>query len=143
MDRITTEEYATAVINCVRLARQGTGGGRVAAQALLSAYNGNAFQLDVADLCTLDTGNFEHVMRLIRGRYELNLEPHKVVENGSKIFSSLWDQWSRFHLEERAKRECPSCDGRGKVYINTRDEDDMSSEPCARCSGTGRVCRCQ
>jgi len=45
MDMISPEEYAKAVADGIELARQPTGGGRVMAQVLLSAYNGDSFQL--------------------------------------------------------------------------------------------------
>ena len=142
MHTISREEYAKAVIACVHLAHLRTGGSRVAAQVLLSAYNGDDFQLDVSDLCNLDRTNFENAMMVIRGRYETSLDPHSVVENGSKIFHDLWDKWGWLQVVERGKRDCPVCGGRGAVYINPDDDEDLPSEPCTHCSGTGRVCRC-
>jgi hypothetical protein len=65
---VKKEEYAKAVARLDDLAQQGTGGGRVAAQVLLSAYNGFDFQLDVSDLGSLDRENFETAMLIIRGR---------------------------------------------------------------------------
>ena len=61
MERINLEEYAKAVAHCVALAQRDTGGSRIMAQVLLSAYNGDAFQLDVASLSGLDRENFESV----------------------------------------------------------------------------------
>jgi hypothetical protein len=42
------------VVKFVDLVRQSTSGGRVAAQVLLSAYNGSDYQLDVAGMGSLD-----------------------------------------------------------------------------------------
>jgi hypothetical protein len=139
MNRITKEEYATAVATCVELAKQPTGGGRVAAQVLLSAYNGDSFQLNVTDLCNLDNGNYTHALAVIRGRYEVSREPQEMIPDGSNVFRALWAQWARLELTERAKKRCPDCDG-GKIYKN---EDDEIGVVCSRCAGTGRVCGCE
>lgn len=139
MDRISPEEYAAAVAACVGLAQQPTGGGRVAAQVLLSAYNGDSFQLNVTDLCNLDRGNYAYALAVIRGRYELSREPQEVIADGSNVFRKLWTQWARLELTERAKKRCPGCDG-GKVYKNADDEIGVV---CSRCAGTGRVCGCE
>lgn len=141
MNRISPEEYARAVAGGIVLARQPTHGGRVMAQVLLSAYNGDSFQLDVAGLSSLDRGNYEIAINVIRGRYEVNEEPHYMIADGSKIFRALWSQWERLEIVERAKRLCPDCDGHGKIYLD--DDDDTMSKPCSRCSGTGRICRCE
>lgn len=138
MERISPAEYATAVAACVELAQHGTGGGRVMAQVLLSAYNGDSFQLNVTDLCNLDRGNYALALAVIRGRYELSREPHEVIADGSKIFGALWTKWARLELTERAKISCPDCD-RGKIYKN---EDDEVGVVCSRCAGKGRICGC-
>lgn len=139
LEKITKEEYAAAVISLIHLAQQGTSGGKVAAQVLLSAYNGEEFQLDVASLNNLDRNNYELAITVIRGRYEICCEPHSVVKEGSKIFGALWDRWRRLHVEERGKRECPDCGGRGKIFA---DDDDDVGTPCPRCKGKRRVCGC-
>lgn len=139
MNRITPEEYAKAVVECVKLAQRDTGGSRVMAQVVLSAYNGDAFQLDITDLCNLDTGNYQHAIAVIRGRYEVGREPQEMITNGSEIFHVLWEQWSRLKLSERAKVRCRRCDG-GRIY---RDEDDEEGVKCSVCEGTGRVCGCK
>lgn len=61
MEKITPKEYAEAVVHCINLARQPTHGGCVAAQVLLSAYNGFSFQLDVFALGCLDPTNYKMV----------------------------------------------------------------------------------
>ena len=137
---VTTEQYADAVAKLVNVARQGTGGGLVAAQVLLSAYNGFDYQLDISSLGNLDRDNFESAMVIIRGRYETGKEPHTLVANGDRIFGALWNQWFRLHVKERGKVDCPRCDGRGRTYANDNDEDGT---PCALCEGKGRVCRCR
>lgn len=132
--------YAEAVAKFVELAKQGTGGGRVAAQVLLSAYNGYDFQTSIADLGSLDRENFETAMVIIRGRYETGREPHNVIANGSKVFRALWDKWILLHVKQRGKVDCPRCDGRGRVYSSDSDDDGT---PCAFCGGMGRVCECR
>ncbi|QOX81031.1 hypothetical protein FY034_18820 (plasmid) [Trichlorobacter lovleyi] len=138
MNPITPEEYAKAVAHCVEIAQQGTGGGRVMAQVLLSAYNGDHFQLDITDLCSLDSSNYPFAVTVIRGRYEVRREPQEVIPNGSEIFRELWGQWKRLELVERAKRSCPDCDG-GRIY---KDDNDEVGVECSRCGGAGRICAC-
>lgn len=142
LDKISREEYTAAVIELIHLAQQPTGGGRVAAQVLLSAYSGEAFQLDVAGLGNLDSKNHRLAMIVIQGRYDTNTEPHSVVAGGDKVFRGLWDQWRRLHVEERGLPECRDCDGMGTLYQNPNDEDDIRTKPCPRCFGKGRVCGC-
>lgn len=134
---MTKETYAKAVVRFVDLAQQGTGGGRVAAQVLLSAYNGFDFQLDVSDLSSLDRENFETAMLIIRGRYETGIEPHSLIPNGNKVFQGLRQKWIRLHVKERGKVECPRCRGIGRIFAN---EDDEEGGECQYCAGKGRVC---
>ena len=140
---VTPAQYGRAVAELVKLARQDTGGSRVAAQVLLSAYNGYDFQLDITDLGNLDLGNYRLALTVIRGRRECGREPHELIENGGRIFEDLYRRWSRLHVKERGKVDCPRCDGRGRIFLNVRDEDDDSSTPCQYCQGSGRVCRCK
>ena len=140
---VDRKEYSEAVIAFIRLAQQRTAGGRVAAQVLLSAYNGYDFQLNIVDLGSLAPKNYELAITIIRGRYETGLEPHALVKDGSRVFGNLWDKWRHLHVEERGKQTCPTCDGRGTQYLNQEDEEDMRTKPCARCNGEGRICRCR
>jgi len=140
MTRVSREEYGKAVIDAIKLAGHGTSSGSIAAQALLSAYNGGDFQLNVAGLSCLDRENFEIVMTVIKGRYDTGIEPHRMLKKGNEIFKDLWKRWHGLYVEERGKVDCPACKGFGKVY---HDDDDMEGLGCAKCSGTGRVCRCQ
>ena len=142
MEKITKEEYSAAVISLLELAQRDTGGSRMAAQVLLSAYNGDDYQLDVAGLGNLDRKNFELSMTVIRGRYDTGCEPHTLIQDGSKIFGEMWTRWMRLHVSERGKIECRECRGRGTFFVNPDDENDMETRPCTRCSGTGRVCGC-
>jgi hypothetical protein len=134
------EEYGAAVRQLVDMAQQGTGGGRVAAQVLLSAYNGYDYQLDVSALGNLDRGNFELAMTVIRGRYETGIEPHNLIPGGGKVFNGLWDKWHNLHIEERGKVECPQCNGHGLKFAG---DDDEKGKPCTYCDGKGRVCACK
>ena len=140
--KVSPQDYTVAVIKLVKLAQQSTSSGRAAAQVLLSAYNGFEWQLDVTDLNSLDRKNFEAAMTVIRGRHDTWTEPHSVIENGNTIFQNLWKQWSRLHVVERGKVDCPTCDGRGRVYRDLNDDNDEGT-PCKRCQGSGRLCRCQ
>lgn len=137
--RVNLEEYAAAVAELVTLAQQPTGGGRVAAQVLLSAYNGYDYQLNIVDLNYLETDKHDLAMAVIQGRYDTGKEPHTLIPNGEQIFMGLWHQWHSLHVEERGKKECAVCNGHGVVY---KTVDDEEGTPCTRCEGKGRVCRC-
>jgi hypothetical protein len=139
MKSMTVDEYSTAVANLVELALTNTSGGRVAAQVLLSAYNGDAFQLDLSSLCSLDRHNIVLAIAVIQGRYYTFKEPHSLILNGDQIFADLWNRWRNLHVEQRGKKLCPDCDGLGKR--NSYAEDDLG-EPCPRCAGQGRICFC-
>jgi hypothetical protein len=139
MTRVSKQEYGKAVIDAIKLAGHGGSSGSIAAQALLSAYSGGDFQLDVAGLGCLDRENFEVVLTVIKGRYDTGIEPHVLIKKGSAIFRELWDRWKLLSVEERGKIFCPACNGLGRIYPN----DDDECQACTRCSGSGRVCRCQ
>lgn len=138
-EKVTLQEYCEAVTALVPLANTGTSGGRVAAQVLLSAYNGDEFQLDISDLCCLSRDNYRAALTVIRGRVETNYEPHTLVENGENQFQALWDRWqASLHVRERGKDICFDCHGQGKVYLNANDEDEECMIPCRSCGGKGR-----
>lgn len=66
-----------------------TGGGRVAAKVILSAYSGTQYPLDIAELRGFDSEHFAHAMRVIRLRY-IGYEPHSFfVEGGELLTESL------------------------------------------------------
>ena len=136
---VSLEEYAAAVAKLVPLAQGDTGGSKVVAQVLLSAYNGEDYQVDIAGMCNLDPANHDAVMTVIQGRYDTSREPHTLIQNGSKIFEALWRDWHRLHVEERGKPRCRVCNGHGVIYKN---EDDDGT-PCTTCNGSGRVCHCK
>ena len=139
---MTKDDYKKAVAGLMDLAEQCSGGSRVAAQVLLSAYNGFDFQLDVSDMGNLDRKNFELAMAVIRGRYECGMEPHNALPDGDNRFDRLYDRFKgRFHVTNRGKVDCPKCDGRGRIY-KTQEEDEPGV-PCEYCLATGRVCACK
>lgn len=102
---ISEDVYRDAVIRLLKLALKDTGGSRVLAQVLLSAYNGYEFQLDVTDLCLLDFDLYVDALIVIRGRVELRREPHE-ISGCNDHFVILWDRWfSVLHVSTRSKRE--------------------------------------
>jgi len=105
MKEVTLDQYTNSVVNLSKLAQDDTSGSRAAAQVLLSAYNGNEWQLDITDLCLLDHAHYEDAFIVILGRTSLNIEPHTVLDKGSDIFNSLWCQWSYLHVCERGKQQ--------------------------------------
>lgn len=98
---ITAEQYHQASVNLMKFAQKDCGGSRVCAQVLLSAYNGTNFQLDVTDLGLLSGQLYEDAITVIRGRNELNVEPHILMEDGDRIFADLQEQWSSYHVQRR------------------------------------------
>ena len=134
---ITEQEYSAAILKLVALAQGDTGGSRVATQVVLSAYNGSDFQLDIADLCNLDRGNYQAALAVIRGRVELGIEPQDFLDNGDKVFRELWQQWERYHVANRGLPDCTSCHGTGLIYEDMNDETNHTRKTCTRCGGRG------
>jgi hypothetical protein len=98
---VTPEKYASSVLNLLKFAQMDCGGSRVCAQVLLSAYNGSEFQLDITDLCLLDEQLYSDALTVIRGRVELNVEPHILITDGDKLFDKLWRQWDSYNVKSR------------------------------------------
>ena len=134
---ITEKEYSAAILKLMTLAQGDTGGSRVAAQVLLSAYNGADFQLNIVDLANLDRGYYQAALAVIRGRVEVGTEPQNLLENGSKVFRDLWKQWERYHVSNRGLPDCYSCNGSGMVYEDIDDETNCVRKPCPKCGGRG------
>ena len=131
------QEYAAAIAKLVTLARGDTGGSRVAAQVVLSAFNGTDYQLNIVDLCNLDRENYQAALDVIRGRVELGIEPHNLLVNGDQIFLELWQQWQRLHVSNRGLPDCNTCHGSGSVYVDPDDDDNYARKPCPKCCGKG------
>jgi hypothetical protein len=134
---ITEQEYSAAIIKLVPLAQGDTGGSRVAAQVLLSAYNGADFQVNIVDLGNLDRGYYQAALAVIRGRVELGTEPQGFLENGSKVFSDLWKRWDRYHVANRGLPDCYTCNGSGSVCVDQEDDTNYARESCPKCGGRG------
>lgn len=136
LSKITSDDYAKAVEALVILAQDTTGGSRVAAQVVLSAYNGSAFQVDIAGLCgVLDEKYFTAALILFIGRRNFGKEPHQMVKNGDRIFKELWTQWEKLHVDNRWKPPCSNCDGLGTVAIDPQDLDRYDYVTCPVCNG--------
>ena len=134
---MTKQDYAAAIVKLVSLAQGDTGGSRVAAQVLLSAYNGADFQLDIVALGNLDHGYYQAALAVIRGRVELREEPQNFVENGDEVFRDLWQQWQRLHVTNRGLPDCFTCHGSGSVYVDPDDDTNYDRKPCPKCGGKG------
>lgn len=100
---VTPADYMEAVKHLVKLAQGDTSGSRVAAQVLLSLYNGNNWHMDLTDLCNLDYQDLQSALIAIRGRVTVHQEPHSIIENGSAIFADLEAQWQHLHTNNRYK----------------------------------------
>lgn len=138
MCKVTVEAYGEAVLRLLKIAKTGTSGARAAAQVLLSAYNGEEWQLDIVDLSLLDRDYYTAALLVIRGRTELSVEPHTLIEDGSRHFGELWDRWERLHVKKQGKIACRSCDGRGFTYQTEEDCDLGNRTTCRACGGKGR-----
>jgi len=134
---IDTETYSLAIHKLVTLAQGDTGGAKIAAQVLLSAYNGEAYQLNIVDLCNLDKDHYGAALSVIRGRKELGREPQVFLKNGDQIFEGLWQQWERYHVENRGKPTCNLCYGSGLIPEYPDDDNNDSQKTCTQCEGRG------
>ncbi len=134
---MTPEIYADAISRLAKIAQGDTGGSRVAAQVLLSAYNGEAFQLNIVDLCNLDQEHYQAALLVIRGRKELGREPQNFLRNGETVFRNLWERWERYHVENRGKPTCNLCYGSGLIPEHPDDECNYSQTTCSQCEGKG------
>jgi hypothetical protein len=79
----------------------GTSGGRVFATFLASLYNGNRVKVDASDICNLDAANFEHLLNILRLRFETHREPRQFFENGGDLFEQIIKDWG---LEKRRRK---------------------------------------
>lgn len=102
MPRITLERYRAAVVCLLPIASRDTSGSRIAALVLLSAYNSYSFRVPLAELALLDDQNYEHALAVIRGRAELLIEPHELIDNGGMEFDVLWSQWADYEQRQAA-----------------------------------------
>lgn len=98
---LTHSDYTDAVTLLVKLAQKDCGGSRVAAQVLLSTYNGYNWHMDLTDLCNLGGAYYRAAMIVIRCRVELSREPQCVIDNGSFIFDQLEKDWQCYHITKR------------------------------------------
>lgn len=132
---VTKEAYAEAVVQLLNTTQMsGTSGARACARLLLSLYNSSEWHFDMSEMGLLDYENYVPAVIAIRGREELMIEPHQLVENGDDIFSALWSRFERFRKTEIWKPECKSCEGRGQHWDD--DADDWGEE-CSKCDGRG------
>lgn len=98
---LTKADYAEAVELLLKLAQKDCGGSRVAAQVLLSTYNGDNWHCDLTDLCNLDAENYRAALIVIRGRVELNCEPQRLIPDGEAVFDALEEDWQAYHVKNR------------------------------------------
>jgi hypothetical protein len=136
LPEITVDDYTQAVETLLRATRMdGTSGARVCSLVLLGLYNGDDWHFDLVDLCLISGEYYEAAIVAIRGRKEIMMEPHSLVENGDAIFRQLWDDWRRYEKQNAWKPTCTECYGSGVVYSD--DEDDDEERTCPTCSGRG------
>jgi hypothetical protein len=98
---VTLDDYSKAVVHLVGLARCDTSGGRIAAQVLLSIYNGDSWHVNLVELGLLDYDYIYSALVAIRGRLTVHEEPHNIIKDGSAIFADLEVQWQHLHTNKR------------------------------------------
>jgi len=130
------ESYIGAIKRLLPLAQSDTSGSRAAAQVLLSAYNGDNWQLDITDLCVLDDDYYQAALLVMHYRRALSEEPHTLITNGDQLFSELQQQWKRYHINNRHKSPCKCCEGTG-TNLNTKTNRYLGE--CNHCGGSGLV----
>lgn len=79
----------------------GTSGGRTFATFLASLYNGERVKVDASSIMSLDGANFEHLLNILRLRFETHREPHQFFVNGGTLFEQIIADWG---LEKRRRR---------------------------------------
>ena len=140
---INREQYTAAVKHLLKAEAIGSRASRIAAQLLLSCYNGAFWHFSIPDLAILDPSNLRAAMVLMAGRAAGIAEPHEVIDGGDRIFSEMWNRWRRFHLHNRWKSRCGKCNGDGYWYRTDEDYEFDQRTPCAHCNCTGWVAEVQ
>lgn len=99
-NEITLQDYALSVNQLMAFAFKDTGGSIGCAMVLLTAYNDADYQLKFSDLGNLDDALYSAALVVIRARVELRIEPHEVINNGSRLFEELWQWWHGFQVKQ-------------------------------------------
>lgn len=79
----------------------GTSGGRTFATFLASLYNGERVKVAANSIMSLDRDNFEHLLNILRLRFESHREPHEFFVDGGELFERIIKDWG---LEKRRRR---------------------------------------
>lgn len=103
LPQLTLQHYADAIATLMEFAVKDCGSSRACALVLLNAYNCDAFNCDITDLCCLDEKRYSAALVVIRCRAELCREPHEFIANGGPVFDALWAQWKRYSKKKGRK----------------------------------------
>ncbi len=125
--------YTESINKLVFLARGGTDDSRAAAQVLLSAVDGEAWQVNIEDLCHLGPEYYEAALHVIRERVEMQKYPQHCIDNGDEIFRELDRQWQRYYIENGGTPICSRCNGTGQIPEFPDDECNFSEILCPQC----------
>lgn len=71
------------------------------ASVLCSLYNGDRVKVDLSDIMRLDMVWAEHVLNVIRLRYDAQREPHTYFKDGNALFERIIKE---YRLEKRRSR---------------------------------------
>ena len=104
MSKPDLEAYTEAVSLLLPIAQSDTTGGRVAAQVLLSTYNGAHYQLDATDLCLIDYDLLGAAVTVLAQRALTRREPHELRPEFDQGFTRVAEVWRFLHVAERYKR---------------------------------------
>lgn len=99
-------KYKDVVNSLLELEAMGCGGSQVAAEVLLSLYDGYSYQCNLAGLaCRLDDGYLLNAVHAIQLRALTLTEPHNVIDNGQQVFDALVKRWPELHIDKRSYSE--------------------------------------
>lgn len=93
--------YEKAVARLLPIAQADTSASRIAAQVLLSTYNGHDYHLDATDLCYLDDPELAAAITVLSQRPLTRREPHGLNPNFEAGFSRIIEVWGHLNVRTR------------------------------------------
>ncbi|MDH2434844.1 hypothetical protein QCD60_29325 [Pokkaliibacter sp. MBI-7] len=100
--------YQQAIEYLLPVALLDTEGARVTAQVLLSAYNGDDYQLDITDLGRFGAGEdaiMNAILTVVYARARTGIKPQGLIDNGDALFYALVQRWNVLHASVRIQHQ--------------------------------------